>query len=152
MFHFYDFAGPGRNIPYPKHQVWVGTLHLRQAWGLTPKVWDGRITKWLLWLLTSWWFQPILKNISQIGSSSQVRVKKDCLKPPPSWTLYISFLFDVWTAPRERTCKSANPSHVFGVEWTRLNGKIWKKNLWGFCVPRIPKSCPRIVDDYFAGI
>ena len=34
---------------------------------------------------SSWWFQPILKNISQIGSFPQVGMKiKKCLKPPGS--------------------------------------------------------------------
>ena len=33
--------------------------------------------------LTSWWFQPIWKNICQIGSSPQVGMKK--MKPPTRW-------------------------------------------------------------------
>ena len=33
--------------------------------------------------LPGWWFQPLWKNISQIGSLPQVGVKKAYLKPPP---------------------------------------------------------------------
>ena len=35
--------------------------------------------------ITSWWFQPILKNIRQIGNLPQVwmKIKKEYFKPPP---------------------------------------------------------------------
>ena len=35
-------------------------------------------------VLVGWWFQPIWKNISQIGNLLQIEVKiKEKLKPPP---------------------------------------------------------------------
>ena len=40
--------------------------------------------------MSSWWFQPIPKNISQIGTFPQVGVKiKKSLKPPPSYLVVV---------------------------------------------------------------
>ena len=65
----------------------------------------------------SWWFQPIWKNISQIGSFPQVGVKiKKYLKPPPS---QVCFFLLVYSHPFQELPPSSRSKRTWGMPlWT----------------------------------
>ena len=83
QFIFPSFTGSYPIKDLPRKLLEQFKYQLSNLGCFTTRITSPNVFRSLLWN-TYWWFQPIWKNIRQIGSSCQAGVKNEqCLKPTP---------------------------------------------------------------------